>query len=765
MAPEEFREYLCALARLQIGPELRGHLEASDIVQTTLLEAHKHSQQFRGTTDAEMRRWLGRALANNLADEGEWHRREARAAEGAGLWYAVSWHLERLDEGEILSARLYARRGQAYALTNRWAQAVPELTKALESYRTDGGLLYLRGRSYYALGQDDNALADFSEALRTPWGLREQEGAWQARIFRGLTYYRLGQMENVVADLNKVLAIKSDHGPALHGRGMAYAALGKPDRAIADLTAALQRPNAPAQTSCDLALARLLVNDAAGYRQSCAAALSHLEHIEDPSLITTLVWTCCIAPDAVSDPQQLLRSMGDTWRQNIESYVHVRAMSAAFYRAGDFNRAVGQLERVPTLRKQPAPSSWIFLAMAHHRLGHSDQAIKFFNKARDWIEQARKESQEANTGEDELSWRKLPWGERVALTVLLREAEALLKESPRPTAPKKDKPAAPNSRVPGAPQKEPIPDTTGASTEKKAELPVAKPIRNCGEHQGQATCVAHSPDGKRAISGGFDKIVRLWDVENGKELWRSYNHEHIIWTVAFSPDGRRALTGTEDKTIRLWNVETGKEACLTMKGHSGVISSVAFLPDGKRALSACWDKTIRIWDLGTGKELDRLSIGVPVLSVALTKDGRHVVLGSNDGKLRYSDLQGKKEVRAFAGPTGMVEGVALAAEGRQVVVAGADGGVHLYELDTGKEIKTLKAHEKKVDCVALSPDGTRVLSCGEDKIIRLWDLASSRELWLGQLADKIRWAAFSPDGKRAVSACYDRSVALWELPK
>ena len=69
MAPERFRDYLCALARLQIGPELRGHVEASDIVQITLLEAHQRLHQFRGQTDGEMRAWLGRALAHNLADE------------------------------------------------------------------------------------------------------------------------------------------------------------------------------------------------------------------------------------------------------------------------------------------------------------------------------------------------------------------------------------------------------------------------------------------------------------------------------------------------------------------------------------------------------------------------------------------------------------------------------------------------------------------------------------------------------------------------
>ena len=88
--------------------------------------------------------------------------------------------------------------------------------------------------------------------------------------------------------------------------------------------------------------------------------------------------------------------------------------------------------------------------------------------------------------------------------------------------------------------------------------------------------------------------------------------------------------------------------------------------------------------------------------MALTKDGRHVLLGSNDGKLRYWDLRAEKESRAFAGPAEMVDGIAMTGDGRQAVVAGADGAVHVYELDAGKEIKTLKGHEKKVDRVALS---------------------------------------------------------------
>jgi RNA polymerase sigma-70 factor (ECF subfamily) len=65
---EDYRDYLRLLARLRIGPELRGQLDASDAAQQTLLLAHARRQQFRGQTEVEFRGWLRRILANHLAD-------------------------------------------------------------------------------------------------------------------------------------------------------------------------------------------------------------------------------------------------------------------------------------------------------------------------------------------------------------------------------------------------------------------------------------------------------------------------------------------------------------------------------------------------------------------------------------------------------------------------------------------------------------------------------------------------------------------------
>ena len=65
---ERWRAYLLLLARLQLGRELRGKLDASDVVQQALLQAHRQRDQFRGTTDAEKAAWLRRILAGTLAD-------------------------------------------------------------------------------------------------------------------------------------------------------------------------------------------------------------------------------------------------------------------------------------------------------------------------------------------------------------------------------------------------------------------------------------------------------------------------------------------------------------------------------------------------------------------------------------------------------------------------------------------------------------------------------------------------------------------------
>jgi RNA polymerase sigma-70 factor, ECF subfamily len=65
---ELYRNYLALLARLQIGRRLQGKVDESDLVQETFLEAHRHFEGFRGTTEGELVSWLRQILAGVVAN-------------------------------------------------------------------------------------------------------------------------------------------------------------------------------------------------------------------------------------------------------------------------------------------------------------------------------------------------------------------------------------------------------------------------------------------------------------------------------------------------------------------------------------------------------------------------------------------------------------------------------------------------------------------------------------------------------------------------
>ena len=160
--------------------------------------------------------------------------------------------------------------------------------------------------------------------------------------------------------------------------------------------------------------------------------------------------------------------------------------------------------------------------------------------------------------------------------------------------------------------------------------------------------VTFSPDGKLLLSGGLDKMLRLWDVQTGK-LQRTFvvksyidnpkGQNGVIYRVAFSPDGSLIASGGYDEvgTVWVWGVKTG--ALLhTLKGTKGGVSGLAFSPDGKTLASGTRNQ-VQIWDAQSGKlqkSWDETST-LGVKSLAFTPDGKFLVTGS------AQDTQGNRQ--------------------------------------------------------------------------------------------------------------------------
>src|SRR5262245_1588526 len=146
--------------------------------------------------------------------------------------------------------------------------------------------------------------------------------------------------------------------------------------------------------------------------------------------------------------------------------------------------------------------------------------------------------------------------------------------------------------------------------------------------------VAISPDGKTiaaAVSqypAGWE--TRIFDVETGKERFAFPRHELEIEAVFFTPDGKKAVTSGIDRTVRVWDATTGKHLFaigekkiedIRQKGRPCALSS-----DGKTLLVA-WEGVISVWDIGTAKEIRKLnSPEGQVIALSFAPSGKSVAV-------------------------------------------------------------------------------------------------------------------------------------------
>ncbi|MGZ8781855.1 MAG: WD40 repeat domain-containing protein, partial [Thermoanaerobaculia bacterium] len=231
--------------------------------------------------------------------------------------------------------------------------------------------------------------------------------------------------------------------------------------------------------------------------------------------------------------------------------------------------------------------------------------------------------------------------------------------------------------------------------------------------------VAFDARGGRLISGDGTGTVHIFDSATGTPLATFAADRQEVSQLALADDGRLLITGGWNGVIRRWDLATRKETGRPLVAGRGLVESLALHPSN-RYLVAGYTEGALLWDLGADPpSFTELPLGARrrVAAVAFAEDGTTLVTGA--GSLIAWSFDGGSLANRRERP--LAEITTLAAHRDTIVAGSASGTIYRLRAEDLSEVGRVESGEF---VFALTIDDERLAAAG----------STAGRVWVGNAA-------------------------------